>query len=112
MQWANQLSPVTGKQILTEDRPITAIHRAIKEIQDSVVTAATVTINGTPMNAVVRDNGLEIDGEIAVGAADVDLSPYALGGSKNPRELPTSAITNQVLTWNGSAWVAGAVRAI
>lgn len=40
-----------------------------------------------------------------------DHPKYALGGSANPRELPASANLYDVLYWDGSAWVAGPIRA-
>jgi hypothetical protein len=112
VKWANPIvsASVTGKQTLTGDRPITALHRAIEELQGVVVVAASATINGTPFSASVRNNTLEIAGEIP--AASVDLSEYELGGSLNPFELPQTATLNHVLTWNGTAWVAGPVRAL
>jgi hypothetical protein len=101
MKWANDLSPasVTGKQTLTGDRPITAIHRAVKEIQDLAVVSAEVTINGETLSATVRDNVLEISGEIEVGE-----------DNEGVLELPETALQWQVLTWDGAKWIAGWVR--
>lgn len=69
MKWANPLSPaqITGQQTLTDYAPVTKIHRAVQELQNDVVAAGRVTINGVDLDCSVRDNTLEISGEIPAG---------------------------------------------
>lgn len=66
MKWSTPLDPgsITGKQTLTGDKPITHLLRAGKEIQELAVTAAEITINGTPLDCSVVGNTLRASGEI------------------------------------------------
>lgn len=66
MKWTYPLTPstITGRQTLTEARPIAAIHRAIKELQDFVVAGGEIEINGVFLDCQVVGNVLRASGSI------------------------------------------------
>lgn len=78
MKWPTPLNPgsITGQQTLTGDRPITMIHRAIKEIQDYAITEAEITIGGKPLTCKVVGNKLT-----AFGDSENPSSSQALSGT-------------------------------
>lgn len=96
--WKYPLSPaqITGRQILTGDRPITKIHSAVQELQEKTIIRATCTVNGQSATCTVVDNQLNI----IIDMNDLDL------------DIPDGNAVNEGLWWNGSAWVPGPMRAI
>ena len=66
MNWTYPLTPstITGRQLLTEAKPITAIYRAVKELQDSVVAGGEIEINGVFLDCSVVGNVLRASGSI------------------------------------------------
>jgi len=77
------------------------------------ITGTTINNTGDLSSSNEYNTGFQINGtnlEITDGGGTltVPLSSFADGDSDptNEIELPTTAITGQVITWNGSAWVA------
>jgi len=101
-QWINRYpAPLPGNQVITQDRPGERIAKCISEIQ-SVITA----IQG----------GDEDDDASGIEEAVTELAEATEEAVKETSELadnilPATAGQWQVLTWNGSGWVADWVRA-
>ena len=85
-QWSNVYrAPLPGGQVISTARPGEKIAHAITEIQ------------------AVIDNMTGADGEAESIIDQIKDDPTTI--------LPATAIAWQVLTWNGTAWVADYVRA-
>ena len=57
--------------------------------------------NGVELNTIfTAGNGINISGDSIINIGDADNDPT------NEIELPATAVASQVLTWNGTAWVA------
>lgn len=96
MKWANPITPtsITGQQTLTEAKPITAIHRAVKELQESVVAGAEISINGSLLSAVVRDNKLIVDGTVGSSAGGSGAVPWSGQVTVITGVIPTLSVEN------------------
>ena len=101
-QWINRYpAPLPGNQVITQDRPGERIANCISEIQ-AVITA--------------MQGGDEDDKASGVEEAVVELAEATEEAVKETSELagkilPATAEQWQVLTWNGTGWVADWVRA-
>ena len=82
---------VTGRQVISVDKPGQQIGKTLEELQEKVVAAAVSENDNATVK--IKGNTLYID----VSAA---ASP-----------MPDGNAQYQVLSWNGSAWVADWVRA-
>ena len=82
-------SPIGTGLVISQDKPGEKIALAITEIQDVISNMEGTDGEGESIVQQVKD-------EIAEGSADV---------------FPAATATWQVLTWNGTAWVADFVRA-
>jgi len=79
-------APLPGGQVISTSRPGEKIARAITEIQN------------------VIENMQGTDGEAESIIDQIKDDPTTI--------LPATAVAWQVLTWNGTAWVADYVRAV
>ena len=88
MSWANPLNPaqVSGKGLLTRDKPITRIHKAIHEIQEKAVTGTDVQILGVNLSSCrVKDNKLFIRGAVSGDVLGEGGGGGGAGGSLEDR---------------------------
>ena len=79
MSWTYPLSAsqITGKGLLTKDKPLTRVHNAIHEIQEKAVTDADIDIDGiTVTDCFVNGNVLTIRGVAAKSGPSVS-SPFS-----------------------------------
>lgn len=101
-QWVNRYpAPLPGNQVITQDRPGERIAKCISEIQ-AVITS--------------MQGGDEDDDASGIEEAVTELAEATEEAVKEisvlaNNILPATAEQWQVLTWNGSGWVADWVRA-
>ena len=101
-QWINRYpAPLPGNQVITQDRPGERIAKCISEIQ-----AVITSMQGGDED----DDASDIEEKVAELAAAVEELADQMADFSDDF-LPASAVTNQVLTWNGTGWVADWVRA-
>ena len=105
MGWANKYRMV-GQPIITKDKPGAALEKVLDEIQDKAITKIEGSSDsegyGTGERHVVNikvtgsANTATIRGEVFLTPGDV---------------LPKGSEQYQVLSWDGSKWIADFVRA-
>jgi hypothetical protein len=120
MSWKHRCRMV-GQPIITEDRPGKNISDCIQEIQDKAVTvvegSGSASGGGEVQEveiAVVRNgNTVTISGLVDIG--ERGEGPKGDKGDKGDRGetwYPPDGELNWLMTWNGSAWVAGVMKAL
>lgn len=95
---------IPAKAILHEHTPGQILSDVVTELQEKAITEVDVTVGGGLKSSVVM-----LDGMVSIDLSLDETSPAS--GGDGAGVLPDGTEEHQVLTWNGSEWVAGWVRA-
>lgn len=103
MSWTNKYK-LTGKPVITADKPGTQIEKVLAEIQEKAVTLIEARNNTASDGAAQVDIKLARSGNKVTISATVDMPEAG-------DVLPDGTEQYQVLSWTGTEWIADWVRA-
>lgn len=122
MEWQHKCK-IVGQPTITGDRPGSEIEKAVAEIHDNVVAAiraapgsggnvvVTVRVTRPSKNEIVISASGFIDTSEVKGDQG-ETGPQGPIGPKGDTWYPPSGVLNWLMVWNGSAWVAGTMKAL